>query len=359
MLFTDSDTPNILESLGTIMSTMQTKTNNEKQGEGPANLLQGLGSLLGQGAQGNQAVNLLQGLSSLLNQGEQGNQEQGGGAAILLQGLSSLMNQGEQGGGAANVLQGLGSLLSQYDGKNKEQAGGAADLLQNIGSLLSQSDEKSGDNQNQGEGVANLLQGLGSLMGQGGQGGMNPAMIGTMLNLFSNLAQEETPEVKRSSESKKIDTKAQTNSDLNMDDILSLAGNFLNSGDKKEKKTKDINFLSLLPTILQSINAFIGPEADKREKSHEGHSWLMPPLLEKFHILFDHFIHSDIGKQTISALGAEKSFKIFFDEKGRFSYKKFGEMMENHSYRRQWISLVTDRIASFLQYASEPKVYKT
>jgi len=47
------------------------------------------------------------------------------------------------------------------------------------------------------------------------------------------------------------------------------------------------------------------------------------------------------------------------DEKGRFSYKKFGEMMENHSYRRQWIRIVTDRAAAFLHYASDPKVYKS
>ncbi|CAG9859340.1 unnamed protein product [Phyllotreta striolata] len=287
----ESDSPNIIESIGSIMSNMQ--NNND---DTTANLLQGLGGLLNQGG-GNAA--LLQGLGSLLNQGD---------------------NKNKQGEGTAALLQTLGTLFAQGSGGKKE--GGGAALLQGLGSLLSS-----------------------------GQGGIDPQLIGSVLNAFSDQGGEKAKEAPQKPR--------KTDEDFNMDDLLTLAGSFLGSKDQKNKQGKNANFLSMLPGILQTINTFMGPEADERAKGHEGHSWLMPPLLEKFHVLFDHFVHSEIGKQTIAAIGAEKSFKVFMDENGRFNYRKFGELMENLSYRRQWIRIVTDRIAEFIKYAAQPKVYKS
>lgn len=110
--------------------------------------------------------------------------------------------------------------------------------------------------------------------------------------------------------------------------------------------------------ILQTINSFSGPEARHREAVHSEHSNQLPPFLEKIHLYFDHFIHSNIGKVMISSLNAEKAFNVFMNDKQQFDYQKFGELMENTFFRRQWIRLITDRIISFLQYSSSPKVYK-
>lgn len=115
--------------------------------------------------------------------------------------------------------------------------------------------------------------------------------------------------------------------------------------------------MNLLPMILQTINSFSGPEAEEREASHSDHSSQLPPFLEKLHLYFDHFIHSHLGKMVISNLNAEKAFSVFMNDDQQFDYKKFGELMENRSFRRQWIRLITDRIISFFQHASNPKVF--
>ncbi|CAG9841056.1 unnamed protein product [Diabrotica balteata] len=346
----DSDSPNVLESLGSIASLVGALDGLKDGGKGKENqdgspdLLKSLGAI-----------------GSLLAQG-QGNKESGAGA--LLQGLGSLLGQtnnqgqgrGQGGDGAAAILQGLGSLLGQAN-EQGQGGDGASALLQGLGSLLGQANEQGQGRAQGGDGAAAILNGLGSLLNQGGGDGQK-LDLGSMLNFFAS-EDDEKPK-KKSVGSKKVrkgDPKAEP--DFNLNDILSLAGSFLGQSGQKDGKKGGSNFLSLLPTILQTMNAFVGPEARSREKSHAGHASLMPPFLEKLHVLFDHFIHSEMGKSTIAALGAEKSFKVFLDDKGRFSYKKFGELMENHSYRRQWIRILTDRIAEFLQYASDPSVYKS
>lgn len=114
----------------------------------------------------------------------------------------------------------------------------------------------------------------------------------------------------------------------------------------------------MLPTIIQTINSFTGPEARKREADHDDHTDLLPPFLEKLHVSFDHFMNSPMGKKVLSFMAGDKIFKIFLDENGQFDYKKFGEMIENISFRRYWIGAVTDRAIVFLQQATDPKVYK-
>ncbi|CAG9841054.1 unnamed protein product [Diabrotica balteata] len=278
--------------------------------------------------------------------------------------LGTIMSEiGKEGGG--DILEGLGSMLTGDKQGGKKPDSGTPNLLKGIsniakiGTLLSTL-TKSGD-KNKDSDSPNVLESLGSIaslvgaldgLKDGGKGKENqdgsPDLLKSLGAIGSLLGSKKV---------RKGDPKAEP--DFNLNDILSLAGSFLGQSGQKDGKKGGSNFLSLLPTILQTMNAFVGPEARSREKSHAGHASLMPPFLEKLHVLFDHFIHSEMGKSTIAALGAEKSFKVFLDDKGRFSYKKFGELMENHSYRRQWIRILTDRIAEFLQYASDPSVYKS
>lgn len=110
--------------------------------------------------------------------------------------------------------------------------------------------------------------------------------------------------------------------------------------------------------ILQTISAFTGLDAEQREKSHSDHSWKLPPFLEKLHLNFDHFMNSDMGKLLIEFLGAESSLKVFQNEKGEFDYQKFGDLMENRSFRRHWIKMVTEKLMEWLKYISQPEVYK-
>ncbi|CAG9821983.1 unnamed protein product [Phaedon cochleariae] len=295
---------------------------------------------------------------------------------------------------APNVLEGIGALMGALGGANQGGAGG--------------------------NDAGALLQGLGSLLGnKEGQGGLDPAVIGNMLNMFVQSQGDSKTGTKskdsKTKNPKKAEKSRSDQPDFDIGDLLSLASNFigqpqtgkkglriervslslhkiilgegvwaessticfgryrlgniveeysstlasLNVTGKDKNGGQEGNFMSYLPMIMQLINSFTGPEAESRAKSHESHSWLLPPFLEKLHVVFDHFINSDIGKQIIAALGAEKTFKVFLDEQGKFSYQKFGEMMENHSFRRHWIRLLTDRIAGFLVYVSHPTVYKS
>uniref|UniRef100_V5GIN9 Uncharacterized protein n=1 Tax=Anoplophora glabripennis TaxID=217634 RepID=V5GIN9_ANOGL len=300
-------------------------------------------------------------------------------AAILKeqtgQNIGSMVNQFMQSGGAAKIgdalsrlgrentgqlLLGLSSLIRSNDKEEDGEGDSTANLLGSLGSLMGALQGAGGGDSDNAAGA--ILQGLGSLLGgQGGregQGGIDPAMIGSLINMFVN--QKPSPKSSKPAQKKsqaKVDrTRPKDEMNLDLGDILSLAGNFLGNtqGDNPAG-----GLLNYLPMIMQTISAFNSPASKKRAESHSDHSWMLPPFLEKFHIAFDNFIHSDMGKHVINAMGAEKAFKVFTDENGRFNYPKFVEMMENRSFRRHWIRMVTDRIVDMLQYAHDPNVQKS
>lgn len=118
------------------------------------------------------------------------------------------------------------------------------------------------------------------------------------------------------------------------------------------------NLLTLAPMLLSTVNSFIGPEALERAKEHEDHAWLMPPIIEKIHLLFDHFMNSELGRVIVDKIAGEKFIKTFKDENGRFQYSKFTELLENQSFRRHWIKMVASRASDFIVYISDPKTVK-
>lgn len=220
--------------------------------------------------------------------------------------------------------QNIGGILN-----NIVQSGGA----KQIGDMLM----NAATNENTGQ----ILQGLGSMLG-GAQGQFDPSILGNVLSSFMQTQNQRTNNEEHDSNG------------FDFASLLTLVGPFL--GNTLQAGNEGRNLLDLVPVLLQSYNAFMGPEAEKRAKGHEEHAALVPPVLERVHVMFDHFVHSDLGKQIINTIGAEKFMKIFSDENGKFSYMKFVDMMENHSFRRHWIRLVTNRIASFLSYLSDPNV---
>lgn len=118
------------------------------------------------------------------------------------------------------------------------------------------------------------------------------------------------------------------------------------------------DLLSYAPMVVQTLESFVGSDATKREQEHAGHAWMLPPVLEKLHVLLDHFLHSDAGRTMITNLGAEKFVKIFRDEKGRMSYRKFVDMLENQSFRRHWIHMITSRLLDYIAYFADPYTQK-
>jgi hypothetical protein len=236
----------------------------------------------------------------------------------------------------------LGDLTdNKIDDESSPLAEAAADILkeqnlQNVGGMLnnlmhSDGAKQLGDILSQaatGDNAGQILQGLGSVLGQAK--GLDPSMLGMVMNMFQQGS------------GKKSDDSF---------DILSLLGSIMGqSGDK--------NLWSYVPMILQTANAFLGPEADERARAHGDHADLMPPILEKLHLLFDHFINSEMGRQLVNTIGAEKFVKVFADENGRFTYRRFVDMLENHSFRKHWIKMITKKIAAIISHVSDPKIQK-
>lgn len=102
-----------------------------------------------------------------------------------------------------------------------------------------------GNNANQ------ILQGIGSLLtqnGGGGEGGgLDPALIGTVLSAFSN--QQEGGKSGKAGEEPEFD-------------LGSMLGAF--SGLLGQDGEGAGNLMSLLPMVMNTINSFTGDEAHKR-----------------------------------------------------------------------------------------------
>ncbi|EFA10266.1 hypothetical protein TcasGA2_TC012466 [Tribolium castaneum] len=212
--------------------------------------------------------------------------------------------------------------------------------LQNIGGMINnlmQSDgaKQLGDiltNAASGENAGEILQGLGSVLGQ--SKGLDPSMLSMLFNMFQQGG-----------------TRSDDSFDMNA--LASLLGSFMGQSDGEKA-----NIWTYIPMILQTANAFLGPEAEARARNHQDHANLVPPLLEKLHLLFDHFINSEMGRKMMNTVGAEKFVKVFADENGRMSYRRFVDMLENHSFRKHWIRMLTNRIASIISHFSDPKTQK-
>lgn len=221
----------------------------------------------------------------------------------------------------------------------------------NIGNMIMGAATGAGGGQNNNVVAAQILQGIGSLLtqtdnaGGGRGGGIDPSIIGTVISMMGQAGMDQN-------ESNEIDDDGdRPNKAVDLQGLLSVAGAFMNN---KDKKGSGIDLMSLLPMLLNTVNSFVGPEAQQRTSDHSDHAWFLPPLVEKFHVMFDHFIHSDVGRSILASLGGENFMKIFSDESGNFSYDKFVELLENQSFRRHWIKMVTSRIAETVQYFSDP-----
>lgn len=188
-------------------------------------------------------------------------------------------------------------------------------------------------------GAGQLLSGLGSMLGSNSnQGGLDPALIGNVLGMLAD--------------SGNTGSKKTADEGLDIGNLMSMASSLFQNSGMTAESTMD-----LLPQLLSTFSAFVGPEARDRELGHQGHAWFMPPILEKAHILFDHFAHSDLGKGLWKVLGADKFFNTFSKD-GRFDFNKFFELLENQSFRRHWIQRLTQRLTDIIAIVSDPKTHK-
>ncbi|XP_044755366.1 uncharacterized protein LOC123314265 [Coccinella septempunctata] len=219
-----------------------------------------------------------------------------------------------------------------------------------------------------GEGLGSMVQGLmgsaisGVLSGGDGEGAKTASNLGRVLQGLGNMVGPNARGIDTDVLSgivgmvgNSLDPQNKEKGGVDVLSVLSTVGGVLSQPGNAEKLE---HITGLMPLAVDFFNSIYGPEAQQREKRHAEHAGSFPPLLETFHLMADHFLNSEFGKNVMKTIGAEKIIKIFSDETGKFSYDKFVELMENLSFRRHWIHMVTLRIGKFVEYYSDPKIYE-
>lgn len=189
---------------------------------------------------------------------------------------------------------------------------GLASIASIIGSLV-QTDNSGKSNNGGGFDAAQMISGIGSLLATangGGKsadrsGGFDPAIIGNLIQMFASGGEANGGRKKRSNG-------GQDNGGL--DAILSLASAFmgnLNGNEVKDKVSSSAEgLLDLLPMVMQAVNSYSGAEGEKVQARHKDHAWILPPFLEKAHVMWDHFSNSELAEAMWKKSGIDTIFKV-------------------------------------------------
>lgn len=203
---------------------------------------------------------------------------------------------------AASFLQ---ETLSSQNGGGGNGLAGIASIIGN----LVQPDSPSKSN-NGGLDAAQIISGIGSLMaaangGNGARSGeFDPSIIGNVIEMFTAGGESNT-QVHSGSRNKRQAGGA------GMDTILSIASAFMSNGNSVQGQTAGSEgLMSLLPMVLQAVNSFAGPEGEKMQAKHKDHAWVLPPFLEKVHIMWDHFSSSELAEAMWQKSGIDTIFKV-------------------------------------------------
>lgn len=214
---------------------------------------------------------------------------------------------GGGGGGAGAGLAGIASLVGSFMQANGKAGagggGGAMQILSGLGSLLA-SNSRGGN-------------------AGGGGGGFDPAIIGNVLEMFTQGDDDAADNgQKRSSNS------GGSESGIGLDTILQVASAFMNTqgaGEKPsasathhhqqkravaEEPEQENGFMNLLPLIMQAVTSFAGPEGQSTQERHKSHAWVLPPFLEHIHVLWDHFSNSELADALYEKSGVNKIMKV-------------------------------------------------
>lgn len=194
---------------------------------------------------------------------------------------------------------------------------GIAGIAQLIGSLVQQDGSKPN---NGGLGAAQILTGISQLINAnngntgGGGAGFDPSIIGNVIEMFTSGGEnsdddDDQPQAKRRKRSS-----AMQDSGIGIDTILNIASVFMgntNNVDSHSDKTNE-GLMSLLPMAIQAINSFSGPDGERVQAKHKDHQWVLPPFLERIHIVWDHFSNSELAEALWEKSGINQIFKVRF-----------------------------------------------
>ncbi|XP_055321774.1 uncharacterized protein LOC129577939 [Sitodiplosis mosellana] len=240
---------------------------------------------------------------------------------------------------------------------------GIAGIAQLIGSLVQQDGSKSNGG---GIGAAQILTGLSQLMNAnggdngGGGSGFDPSIIGNVIEMFTAAGDnsdddDDQPQAKRRKRSN-----SGQDGGIGIDTILNIASAFMgntNNVDSHADKSNE-GLMSLLPMAIQAINSFNGPAGEKVHAKHKDHQWVLPPFLERIHVLWDHFSNSELAEALWEKSGVNQIFKGFTGRDGKLDYDKLFNSLHNQAFRRRWLKATTLYLSDWVNYIAEPEVYK-
>lgn len=247
----------------------------------------------------------------------------------------------------------LQDALANQNG-NAGGGGGIAGVAALLGNLM-----QPGATGKSNSGLAQIISGLGSMLSNsnnGNGGGIDPSIIGNVIELFTQPDPQEDPGSHR--QKRKAPSEE---SGIGLDSILQIASAFMNSQKQSGRSmggNQGEGLMSLLPMVLQAVNSFSGPEGQKTQDRHKDHAWVLPPFLENIHVLWDHFSNSELAEALWHKSGINAIFKGFTGRDGKLDYDKLFDSLNNQSFRRRWIKAATVYLADWASYLANPEVYQ-
>lgn len=138
-------------------------------------------------------------------------------------------------------------------------------------------------------------------------GGFDPSMIGNIIEMFTANNNDDDQANKR-------EKRSGQDSGMNLENVLGIVSAFMGSSNNVNSQSNDNanggGLINLLPMAIQAINAFTGPEGDKVNERHKEHKNILPPFLERIHVLWDHFSNSELAQALWYQSGVDAIFKV-------------------------------------------------
>lgn len=203
----------------------------------------------------------------------------------------------------------LQETLANQNGGAGGGSGGIAGIASIIGSFMQP--EGTGKSEG-GIGAAQIISGIGSLMANANGGnGFDPSIIGNVIEMFTANSDSGNDRQKRSTNDNQIDN------GIGLDTILNVVSAFAGSTKSQGRNVvggggggANEGIMSLLPMVMQAVNSFSGPEGEKTQAKHKEHAWVLPPFLEKIHVMWDHFSQSELAEALWKKSGIHSIFKV-------------------------------------------------
>lgn len=261
-----------------------------------------------------------------------------------------LQNQG--GGGAAQVVTGLLQNFLQSD--NGRQIG---DMF--MGATKSSN----------GANAVDILSGLGSILssataeqGKSNEGGIDPQLIGQMVNMFANQAMNanngdgdsnnnvdiNNNEIKSGKNRKKG---GGSGAGIDWESMIGLASNFMAAQGGNQPGWEGV--LNMLPMLLGGDSSNEVKKIHNKHQQHTGTSYL-PPFMETLYDYWEHFKSSELGQTLWHNSGLDATVQLFTDKDGHFEMERIFGSLENATFRRRWIKSLTSFVAEWIAHISDP-----